>query len=119
MPRAGKAVKDFCEGDFKDQIIIQQATLTPDTQGGQAAGWGTFISPWALILPWKGRERVFGGQLRASTTHRIYIRYEAGVTAKMRILFGARTFNIESLIDIEEAHEFWELWCEEGEGVAT
>ena len=50
-------------------------------------------------------------------THRVKIRYRAGVTAKMRLTFGARVFNIRGVINAGERDRTLELLCEEG--VAT
>src|SRR4051812_10113697 len=107
-------VADFCDGEFKDLITIQGETLAADNQGGQAVTRTTIATAWAMIRPNRGYKNPFAGQIRAVVSHFIYIRYQPGILPTQRVLLGARAFKINGVIDIEEAHEYLELSCEEG-----
>ena len=52
-------------------------------------------------------------QMQADVTHRVRFRYVAGVTAKMRVLYGARIFNVLSVINPEERNREIVLMCKE------
>jgi SPP1 family predicted phage head-tail adaptor len=106
-------------GHFQDSIIIQSNTPTSDNGGGQTLVWATAYTVWAQIRPYRGRKVLFGGQLQSLTTHLIHIPYQTGITSAMRILFGARLFNIQDVDDVEEAHEFLEMTCIEGDGTGV
>ena len=71
----------------------------------------------ASLEPLRGGEALRALQLEDRVTHRITTRYRAGITAKMRIRFKSRLFNIRSVINVEEANRFLEIMAEEG--VAT
>jgi SPP1 family predicted phage head-tail adaptor len=48
----------------------------------------------ASIEPLQGRELIAAQAVQSETTSKIRIRYRTGITAAMRIVFGARLFNI-------------------------
>ena len=52
-------------------------------------------------------------KLESEITHTLYMRYRADIHPRDRITFRGRTFDILSIIDIEESKEFLELKCEE------
>ena len=103
-------------GALRHRITLQSATDTPDGGGGFTTVWTDVATVWAAIEPLKGREQLHAAQLETPVTHRVTLRYRAGVTPKMRVKFGTRVFNIRAVIDAEERHRTLELMCEEGVG---
>lgn len=111
---------DVKASDFRHDIVIQSPRENRDAGGGFGDPWADPIkvaAARAKIQPLRGNERLRAMQLEDTVTHRITMRYRAGITAKMRVKFGARLFNIRAVIDPEERNRFLELMCEEG--VAT
>ncbi len=104
-------------GRLRHRVTLQSAADTADGGGGFTTTWSDVATVWAAIEPLKSRERLFAQQLENPVTHRVTIRYRAGVTAKMRLEFGARVFNIRGVINAGERDRTLELLCEEG--VAT
>jgi SPP1 family predicted phage head-tail adaptor len=102
-------------GKLRHRIQIQAVTLTPDGMGSGAESWATIAggSVWAEILPLRGVEAIQAGQLEAKLSHKVRIRYLAGVTAKHRILFGSRVFKIHEVRNLEERGVMLELMCED------
>lgn len=92
----GKSAKYF------NKIIIQQVTQTDNNSGGWTGSWATFHEDYAKIRPFGMSERAQAATIDSKATHGISMRYHAGVTAKMRILFGTRIFEIEGVVNIEE-----------------
>ena len=92
------------------------ATLTPDGGGGFILTWTDVATVWAAIEPLKGAERLHAQQLQSPVTHRVTMRYRAGVRPSMRLVFDARTLNIRAVIDPQERNRTLELLCEEGVG---
>lgn len=81
--------------DLIHRITIQRdAGTTTDAHGQPVPDWKTFAERWAWIQPISGNERYINQQLVASLTHKIMLRYLAGVTAQMRVLFKGRVFEI-------------------------
>lgn len=104
-------------GLLRHQVDVERLILTPDGIGGSVSSWAVFRRPWAYIISATGWERLSGMQLESPITHIVYLRYDAEITARHRIIHRDRAFNIRSIADIEEQREWLELKCEEG--VAT
>lgn len=86
-------------GELRHRITIQRATETQDAFGAVVQTWSTFATLWAGVEALSGREFFAAQQVNAQVSHRIRIRYLSGVTPKMRVVFGSRTFNIEVVMD--------------------
>jgi len=101
-------------GTYRHRITLRESTATGrDAAGGEILTWSDVATVWAAVEPISGREYFAAQQVNAETTHRIKMRYRPGVHSKMRVLFGSRTFDIESVIDPEERHVELHLMCVE------
>ena len=100
-------------GDLKHRITFQDSMKTPDGYKGHTESWTNFATVWASVEPLAGREYFFSQQIKAEVTHRVKIRYRDDITVKMRIQFGVKVFEIESILDIKERHEILEIFCRE------
>ena len=101
-------------GRLRHEITIQQVSETKDTYGGVDKSWSTFATVRAEIKPLSGREYFANEQQNSTISHKVAIRYLAGVTAKMRVLFGSRTLEIVSPpINFEERNIEMVLMCRE------
>ena len=99
------------------RITIQAENPTTDAGGGQTDPWAsptTVATVQACIEPMSGRELINAMQLQDAITHKITMRYRAGIIAKQRIAFGSRLFNIRAVINVEERNRFLELMVDEG-----
>jgi SPP1 family predicted phage head-tail adaptor len=88
-----------------------------DASGGQTQEWLDVSMCFAQISPISGREQLKGDQIESPLTHRVTIRYRAGLLPKMRVVYGARLFNIRAIKNLEERNVWLELMCEEGVGI--
>lgn len=100
-------------GKLRHRITFQEHLKTPDGYKGHTTEWTNFVMVWASIEPLTGREFFAAHQIKAEVTHRVKIRYRDDITVKMRIQFGVRVFDIESILDIKERHEVLEILCRE------
>jgi len=92
-------------GRLRNYITIQQPTESFDSNGELVLTWSTFVQCWAEILPLVGREYYSARQVNAELTGKIRMRYIKNITAKMRIIDGAKTYEIASPpIDVENKH---------------
>ncbi len=103
--------------DLRHSITIQTFTKTRVAGGGHTRAWATHVTARACIEPLTGRERRHAMQLQDSVSHKITIRYQAGIIPAMRILFGTRLFNIRAAINLEERNKWIEIMADEGEAV--
>ncbi len=108
-------------GRLRHRLDLQARSPIGDGGGGQIGDpWAapvTVATVWGNITPLRGDERLRAMKLESRVTHRIAIRFRPGVTADMRLAFGARVFNIRTVVDVEERRQMLELLCDEG--VAT
>jgi SPP1 family predicted phage head-tail adaptor len=99
---------------LRHKMQLQEEVRTPDDAGGYARSWKTIAEPWAEIMPYSGNERLLGAQLQAEITHIITLRYRAGVTSAMRLVFEKRAFNIRSVRNAAERDNSLEIAAVEG-----
>jgi SPP1 family predicted phage head-tail adaptor len=102
-------------GRLRHRVSIQSVGTAVDGYGDLSNSWTTDASVWAGITPVGGTENNIAGELTGVATHSIKMRYRTGVTAQNRIVFGSRTFEIESVKDWNEykAGKCLELFCKE------
>jgi SPP1 family predicted phage head-tail adaptor len=106
--------------DLRHTILIQAENPTTDAGGGQTDPWASptlVAAVRACIEPLRGFEKLRAMQLEDSISHKITIRFRSGLTAKMRIVFGTRLFNIRAIIDPEERNRWLEIFADEGVAV--
>ena len=100
-------------GSLRHRFVIKTAQEIENTFGEIVETPLTFATVWASIEPLSGRELFQAQQVQAEVTHRVRMRYLAGVTAKMTGLFGTREFQILSVINPEERNRELVLMCKE------
>jgi len=98
-------------------MTLQREQLSPDGGGGGDLAWSNIATVSGSIKPLTSYVQLRGMQLEAKVSHRITIRHRAGITAKDRVAFDGRVFNIRAAIDPDERKHFLDLLVEEG--VAT
>lgn len=102
-------------GDLRHRVTIQAPPLTADAIRGVATGSPTTVAEKVpvKIEPLDGRELVQAQQVAAHVTHRITMRYRAGVTPTQRIVFGTRTYHVIAVLNLEERNRWLRLLCVE------
>ena len=100
-------------GALRNRITIQEKSVTRDSYGAETITWATHATAWASVEPLSGREFLESRQIQAEGMTRITLRYQAGIVPEMRVLFGTRTFNIQSVIHVEERGREIQLMCTE------
>jgi SPP1 family predicted phage head-tail adaptor len=114
MPTDPNAV-DFSK--FRHRISVQQQTTSTDAGGGKVNTWAEIFSSWASVNPLTGHESYAWGQLMEESNYVIKIRYRAGVTAAMKIIWQSRTFDIQTVLDPSGLKRLLVLGCVERVGV--
>ena len=86
-------------GELRHKITIQQLTETPrDSVGAPARTWTTFAACNAEVNPLRGVEAFQAQQRYPTVDHQMRLRHLAGVTAKMRVSFDSRIFDIKGVL---------------------
>jgi SPP1 family predicted phage head-tail adaptor len=100
-------------GRLRNKIDIEIQS-TSNEYGSQSETWTVFLSQvCASIDPISGKEYFSSNAVNPEVTHKVRMRYSAGINPKMRVKFGARYFYIESVINFEERNRELLLMCKE------
>ncbi len=84
------------------RIEIQEPVTVTDSFGERIPNWLTVFRAWASLEPVAGRKYFADQGLHSDTTHAINTPYFSGVTTKMRVKYGERTFVILQASNVGE-----------------
>lgn len=100
---------------LRHRITIRQPAIKADPIRGKPAVPAQTIATGypAAIEPLDGRELYEAQQLSSVISHRVRMRYLAGLTATCEVFFGARTFEIIAVVNVEERNVEHRLLCQE------
>lgn len=107
-------------GALRNRIEIEKNASTTDLAGGQVDAWEHFVTVWARIETLSGKRLVAAQALAAEVTHEILIRYRPAFSNPVdavknyRIKWGARTFVLLGVNNVEERNTWLLLQCSEG-----
>ena len=90
-------------GLMDELVTVQQFTTTTDSNTGEKLqSWSTYSTPWARIQESEsGSESVDSDRREAKQTVAFSMRYDSGITTKMRILWESKYYNIINIADLE------------------
>lgn len=100
-------------GRLRHRITLQTRSATLDAAGNRPAAWTDDATVWGAVEPLSGRELIAAQAAQSEVTHKLTLRWRAGVTAAMRVAFGSRTFEILSLANRDERGAELTLMCKE------
>lgn len=101
-------------GEFNKLISIEQKSTTSDGMGGFTEGYTNFASSvYASIWTVSAKEQIQSSKETMDITHRIRIRYRAGITAGMRIKYKTSYYNIKSIINPNMSNKILEILAAE------
>lgn len=104
-------------GKLRHKVEFQEdtgATRPRDGMGEPVERWRTAFEAWAAVEPVSGREYWQARQVQADVTHKVTVRYRAGLSAGMRVKWGGRYLYLtEPPRDLMERHQWLEFFCKE------
>lgn len=106
-------MKCDCPPRMNHKLRIETSSESQDAYGATTKTWSTFAGVFGEITPATGYERSIVNTTEAQVTHKIRIRWMAGITPKMRVVYDSRTFNITSVINDREQSREIHLMCQE------
>ena len=101
-------------GKLDQRISIEAKAVTRNGIGEEIVTWETVAEVCARVEPIRGREWFAAAQMQDATDHRVTIRYRAGITREMRVLWRGEPLDIVSVIDVNARRENLELMCLSG-----
>jgi SPP1 family predicted phage head-tail adaptor len=100
-------------GPLRCRVTIEEPAETQGADGAILTAWETFATTWASVEPLIGKEYFAQQREQATVSHKIRMRHIAGITHKMRIAWGTRLFEIESVLNVGERNREIVLMCSE------
>jgi SPP1 family predicted phage head-tail adaptor len=89
-------------GKLRHPILIQQLRQTASASGQLVETFPDFSTVWASIEPVTAKEIINNQQVKEQITHKITIRYIAGLNSTFRIIYNGRVFDITSVLNYDE-----------------
>lgn len=83
------------------KIVIESQTDTQNALGEWSSSWATYHTCFAAVSRFGGAEKLEGGKTTATNKIRFKIRFFAGISEEMRVLYNGRYYDI---IEIQELH---------------
>ncbi len=106
-------------GAMRHRIVLQQASVTRNTDGSERKTWPDTATVSAAIAFGTGRELFAARAVNAELTHLITIRYYAGLGPDWRVKFNdpkdgsVRYFDIRSIEAVGTMRRHQRLQCRE------
>jgi SPP1 family predicted phage head-tail adaptor len=98
-------------GQLRHRVSIQTNSAVQNGFGEPTTSWSETAKAWARVENLQGQELFAAQQLIPEVTTKITMRYRAGMRADMRIVMGSRSFDIKSVLNVEERNRTLELLC--------
>jgi SPP1 family predicted phage head-tail adaptor len=105
-------------GDLRTQVTLQSPSAAADSGGAQSLTWSNQGTAWAKWINAHGPESIQDGALQAQKRATVTIRYNASLTTSWALLKGSDRYEILSVDDIQERHEYMELQVRQMKGTA-
>ena len=102
--------------DLRSRIKIERKIRTRDGQGGFTEEWAEIGAPWAKWKPLSSGEQFHAMRVDSNMSVRAVIRFRGDEVGRPyystgdRVTHLERQYDIESLIDVDNAH----MWLEVG-----
>jgi SPP1 family predicted phage head-tail adaptor len=100
-------------GGRRHELTIRQYTETRTSTGAITKTASDFATVFGSVEPLRGNELFLSNQLQNVVSHRVYSEWVDGLEPSMDILFEARVFTIQSIVNPQERGRDVELLCTE------
>lgn len=97
-------------GNLDRRIVIQQPSATRDASGQLTPTWTTFATVWAQLTQGAATEDFKDPARQAERSVKFRIRYLAGVTTVMRVVWDGQVYAINDVAE-PERRRWSDLTC--------
>lgn len=101
-PRRWSSIRErshLTASDLGTRVTIQQRATAQTSRGQQIREWTDVCTVWSRVRQANGREVLAGQAIHAAVSAVIEIRWRDGITAAMRVVEGARIYNVVAVVD--------------------
>lgn len=106
----------FTPGAMRFRVVIEAPEETRNSLGEVVKEWNAVATVWASIQNLTGREVVANSRQEFVLTHRVVIRFLAGILPSYRLVWGDRRLEISSVLTVDRTvanPKYLELLCSE------
>jgi len=96
-------------GELRTQVLVQTRTATIDAGGFKTPTWATVAEVWCRWSNAHGREMMEMQIAHVDAPATVLMRYRSDVDVSCSLLKGGARWEIVSVDDITERHEYLEL----------
>ena len=100
-------------GEYRHRVQVYTPTETRDANGGVTRVWALDDIRWCKVMPLTGRELVNAAQTHSDVTHKIFMRYYAGMKASYKLIQADHIFHVLAVLNPSHIHDEMELICVE------
>jgi SPP1 family predicted phage head-tail adaptor len=75
---------------MRHRITLETPAETQTVDGSVTRTWAPLATVWASVEPLLGRERFDAQREQADVSHRVRMRFLAGISHNMRVMLGSR-----------------------------
>lgn len=100
-------------GKLRHYIDLQSPTVSVGTMGGTSIAFAHNSYAWARVEPQAGGEATTAGMTEARNTVLVTMRYHATVRPTWRIVLGSKTYEVNSIVNVDERNREMRLSCTE------
>jgi SPP1 family predicted phage head-tail adaptor len=100
-------------GSLRHRLLLQHPQTHIKDGGGHETIWQDDCTIWAKIMPLRGKEIFYAMGAQNKMTHRITLRYRAGIKPQMRFVYKERVFKIVALVNENESDRYMTAYCDE------
>ena len=101
--------KMFNPAEMRTRIQLQERSIGSDAAGSQRPVYSTVAEVWAKWTNVHGNEVWQSKAAQAVQPATVLIRYRADIDNTWRVLKGGQAFEVVSLDDIQDRHQYIEL----------
>jgi SPP1 family predicted phage head-tail adaptor len=105
-----KLIKPY---ELNKPLIFQAPVKVSDGAGGFTTTWLTVATAYGALWPISATEIIKSDKPTMEVSHRVRIRYRKVMKPSWRISYANRYFNIVSIINPEEANEYFDILAKE------
>lgn len=89
-------------GRMRERVTVQRPVDVQSTFGEATLEWETLGDVWAQVTGLSARDYFAAQQAGTLTTHRVYIRFYAGIDPTYRLIWRGRKLEIISVLERED-----------------
>lgn len=107
---------DIDAGKLRTPVQFQRAARTPDGAGGATLSWQAIAGAptRAHVKSLSGSERFASARVEATATHRLTVRYFAGLTEADAVVFAGKRANVRFIDNVEQRNRWLVLDVQTG-----